>query len=245
MNTICCSPLHRPDANAFGSLQIFESSRSSLDARASAEISLITADGDKVTLSAVSSLRTEHTTYDFLGRMQGQPVGAHAEKLQISTTTEAAATVQGALDEEELEDIKRLLGALETTAANFFSGESDRVLTSFADIGELDSIAGFKAALSYSREGSAERATSASEAPAGDAETAPKTRLSEPRRTNSFLNKLDHLARQLEDEKGLDKLPRRFTQLFKKVAHNLALDELAEDSKRSSGLEHASATRHQ
>lgn len=207
---------------------------------------------------ASSALLATHTTYDYLGRIEGQALAAHAEKLQISSTSEFAVTVEGELDQEELADINKLLDAIETTVAGVFSGKSDKLLKSIAELGDLDSIASFDAALSYSREASAERATrsvGASEAPDDDAtETAPTNRLSKPRSTRPFLNKLVQVARHLEDEKSLDKLPKRFMQLFKKLAHNLALDEheqrltdrlAAEDSKRRSGLEHPSATRRQ
>jgi hypothetical protein len=229
MNIICCSPLRRPDVSAFGSLQISESTRTRLNARSSAEISLTTADGDKVTLSAGSSLRAEHITYDFLGRVQGQTVSAHAEKLQISTSTAAAATVQGALDEEELDDIKRLLDVLETTAGDFLSGKSDGLSPSLAEMGDLDSIASFEAALSYSREASAERTrniTSTTQAaPASAAGIAATDAPAMPRSAESFLERLTALAENLEDEKVIDTLPRRFTQLFKKLAKTLSLDE--------------------
>jgi hypothetical protein len=258
MNTISCPPLYPPNSSASGSLQISQSSRTTLNTRANAEISLVTADGDKVTLSASSALQTTHIIYDYLGRMEGQAPAAHAEKLQLSSTSEFAVTVEGELDQGELADINELLDAIETTAAGVFSGKPGGLLKSFAGLRELDSIASFDAALSYSREASAERATSitsASEAPAGDAtDTAPANNSSEPRNTRPFLKKLAQLARRLEDEKGLDKLPRRFTQLFEKLAHNLTLDEheqsltdrvAAEHSKHRSGLEHPSTTRHQ
>lgn len=258
MNTISYPPLYTRDSAGFGGLQISASSRTTLNARANAAISLITADGDKVTLSASSALLATHTTYDYLGRIEGQSLAAHAEKLQISSSSEFAVTVEGELDPEELADINKLLDAIETTAAAVFSGKPDGLLKSFADVGELDSIASFQAALNYSRNTSAERATSiasASEAPADDAtETAPAKRLREPRSLRPFLNKLAQVARRLEDENGLDKLPKRFTQLFKKLAHNLPLDEheqsltdriAAQHSKRRPGFEHPAASRDQ
>lgn len=228
-NAICCSQLHRPDSSAAGNLQISEVSRTRLSARANAEISLVTAEGDKITLSASSALRATHITYDYLGRIQGQAVAAHAEKLQISTSSEFAVTLQGELDEAELADIGKLLDAIEAAAADVFSGQSGELPASFAAIGELDSIASFQAALSYSREASAVRAgriTSTGEEPAaGAAETAPSGKPAEPKSAESFIAKLGKAAGRLEDENNIDKLPRRFTRLFKKLAKNLALDE--------------------
>ena len=259
MNTISSyPPLYTAVSGAFGSPQISEASRTRLNARTNADISLITADGDKVTISASSTLLATHTTYDFLGRIEGQALAAHAEKLQISSTSEFAITVEGELDQEELADINKLLDAIKTTVAGVFSGKSDKLQQSLAGFGDLDSIASFEATLSYSRVASAERATriaSSGDAANDDAtDTAPTNSLSGPRSARPFLNKLAQFARHMEDENSLDKLPKRFMQLFKKLAHNLALDEheqrltdrlAAEHSKRRSGLEHPSATHHQ
>jgi hypothetical protein len=250
MNAICCPPLHSPDTGALGRFQILESSLTRLNARANADISLITADGDKVTLSGSSALRVTHTAYDYLGRLQDQAVVAHGGKFQISTNSEFTVAVQGELDQEELADIKKLFDAIQTTAADVFSGQSDKFPVSFAEL-DLDSIASFEAALSYSREASVEQKssiTSAGQAPTASAtETTSTDKLSKSKSTDWFLKKLAQVARRLEgDEKNLAKLPRRFTQLFKKLAHNLTLDEheqslaeriAAEHSKRASDLD--------
>jgi len=226
-NSICCAPHHGTHSSISGDLWISESSRTRLDTRANAEISLVTADGDKITLSASSALQASHITYDYLGRIQGQALAARAEMLQISKTSKFAVMVQGELDEDELADIKELLAAIEKTAADVFAGQSGGPLTSFAAIGELDSIASFQAELSYSREASAVRAgslASAGQAPVGDA-TASADGPAEPQSAESFLNKLVKAAGRLQDEAGIDKLPKRFTQLLNKLAKNLALDE--------------------
>jgi hypothetical protein len=255
MNAICCPPLHSPDTGALGKFQILESSQTRLNARANADISVITADGDRVTLSGSSALRATHTTYDYLGRLQDQAVVAHGEKFQISSNSEFTVAVQGELDQEELADIKKLFDAIQTTAADVFSGQSDKFPVSFAEL-DLD-LASFEAALSYSREASVEQKssiTSASQAPTASAtETNSTDKLSKSKSTDWFLEKLAQVARRLEDdEKNLAKLPRRFTQLFKKLAHNLTLDEheqslaeriAAEHSKRASDLDPPSTAR--
>ncbi len=53
--------------------------------------------------------------------MQGQTLDAHGEKLEILKSSDFATIVQGELDKEELADIRKLLEALETSAAGFFS----------------------------------------------------------------------------------------------------------------------------
>ena len=58
MNAICCPPLHSPDTGALGRFQILESSLTRLNARANADISLITVDGDKATITFKGALPT-------------------------------------------------------------------------------------------------------------------------------------------------------------------------------------------
>jgi hypothetical protein len=235
MNSICCSPLYETGRNALGLPGISELRSSSLMARSSTQISLTTADGDKVTITAGSSLRAEHITYDFLGRIQGQAVGSRVEKLQISRSTSVSAMVQGALGEEELDDIKTLLEILETAAADFLAGESQEVPEAFVKFGALGSISSFEADLSYSREASATQASSllsaAQAAASGQSETSSAleamrvTKPEAPKKIESFLEKLARVAARWEDEENVHRLPHRFTQLVRKLSRSLPLNE--------------------
>lgn len=229
MNTIGHSPLYTRAYSASGDAQISQSTRATLDARANAEISLVTADGDKVTLSASSALLATYSTYDYLGRLDGRTLAARGEKLQIAGTGAYTVTIEGELDQEELADINKLLDTIEAATSDVLSGNPEGLLKSFAELGKLDSIATFQAALNYSRSASAERTTniaSTSEAASDNAtETAFTKSPTEPRSTRRFLNRLAQIARHLEDENHLDKTPKRFMQLLKKLANNLHLDE--------------------
>lgn len=229
MNTISYPPLYARESGPFGTVQVSQSSRTTFNASVKTEISLVTADGDRVTLSARSAWAGAHTTYDYLGRIEGQALAAHAETFQISSSSELAVKVEGELDQEELADLNKVLEAIEATAAAVFSGKPAGLLKSFADLGESDSWTSFDAALNYSRSASTEREArlaAGGETPAGDAVEAASTNgLSEPRSMKPFLKKLSQIARRLEDEKSLDKLPKRFARLFNKLAHNLSLDE--------------------
>ena len=62
---------------------------------------MVTADGDKVTLNASSSLQASLQTYDYLGRTQGQTVAARGEKFQLATSSGYAVTVEGTLDQDD------------------------------------------------------------------------------------------------------------------------------------------------
>ena len=226
MNTIGNAPIYLRDAAAVGNAQISQSTRFALDTRANAEISLVTADGDKVTLSASSAMLATYSTYDYLGRIGGQTVSGRTENLQIAGSGAFSLAVEGELDEQELADIHKLLHALETTAADVLSGTGGGLPESLGAFASLDSIESFAAMLSYSRSVSAEQITrvaSAGEASSdGGADSAPGAGLSESRNIRPLLNRLAQVARRLEHENRLDKMPKRFMQLLKKLAHHPA-----------------------
>ncbi len=100
---------------------------------------------------------------------------------------------------------------------------------SFAQIDDLDSIGSFEATLSYSREVSAERATNITRTAQALAAPQPPTavveKLREPASDGALLEILFEFAGRLAQEQGLEELPKRFTELFEKLAKTLALDE--------------------
>jgi uncharacterized lipoprotein YajG len=95
MNTACCSHATRPDPYALADFQYTKFNLASVDVQASAGISMVTADGDKVTLNASSSLHASLQTYDYLGRTQGQTVAARGKEFQLATSCVYAVTVEG------------------------------------------------------------------------------------------------------------------------------------------------------
>ena len=140
------------DSNALANFQSSRLGRGSLDLRASADISLVTADGDKITLSANSSIQANLETYNYRGRIEGQAIAARGEEFQLTTTSGFAVTVDGTLDDEEFADINKLLDMIASVSEDFFSGDTRDDLKHLAELASLDSIASFEATLSYSQE---------------------------------------------------------------------------------------------
>jgi len=177
MNTTCCSNATRPDPYAPADFQYTKFNRASVELRASAGISLVTADGDKVTLNASSSIQAGLQTYDYFGRTRGQTVAARGEELQLATSNGYAVTVEGKLDQAELADIRQLISTLSSVSKDFFAGNSQDGLQHLAQLDDLDSIASFKASFNYTRQVSAVAASQISSTAAAQAqETAEATR---------------------------------------------------------------------
>ena len=226
MNTTCCSNATRPDPYALADFNYTKLSRASVDVQASAGVSLVTADGDKVTLSASSSLQASLQTYDYLGRTQGQTVAARGEEFQFSTSSGYALTVEGTLDEEELADIDQLLSTLSSVSQDFIAGKSQNGLQHLTRLDDLDSIASFEASFTYTRRVTAvaARQISAAAREERNPEANPAAATMGDQAADSFIDQLRRVAKQLDADNNFEKVPQRFAQLFKKLAHQLALD---------------------
>ena len=226
MNSIDCS--HSPKRETY-SPETFQSSnlrRSALDVRTSAEISIVTADGDMVTLSANSSIQARLQTYDYQGRIQGQTIAAHGEEFALSSSSWFALTVDGNLNHDELADINKLIDTLASAGNDFFAGKTNVGLEQLAQLGDLDSIASFDATLSYSREISALSASQVSSSvPAQSGARPNSVAPAQINSADSFIEQLSQAAKLLESNNDLEIVPQRFRQLFEKLAHDIPLEE--------------------
>ena len=228
MNTTCCTNTARPDPYPVADFNYTKLNRASVDVQASARISLVTADGDKVTLNTSSSLQASLQTYDYLGRTQGQTVAARGEEFQLSTSSGYALTVEGTLDEEELADIGQLLNTLSAVSEDFVAGKRQDGLQHLTQLEDLDSIVSFEASFSYTRRVTAVAASQVSRMAAAQVEGNPDANLAAAtagvQAADSFIDLLRRVAKQLESDNNFEKIPERFAQLFNKLAHQLALD---------------------
>ncbi len=242
MNAISSATTARPDANVLANFQYSKLSRASIDVQSSAGISLITADGDKVTLSTSTSLHASLQTYDFLGRTGGQTVAAQGQEFQLSTSSGFALSVEGSLDEEELKDIKKLLNTLSAIGNGLVNGNPDNGLQRIAQLNNLDSIASFEANFSYSKQITAVTASQLSTTSAPQAQENPAASTVAPSPStatpDSFLAQLTQAAKRLDGDDSLEKIPKRFVQLLKKLAHQLPLDEAEEKLTKKIAAEH-------
>jgi hypothetical protein len=114
--------------------------------RSKMDLTLMTAEGDKVTLSLKSASRTDYTRYDAQGRLHG-PSDIHAESLHVRTKDKVAVAVEGDLNAAELADIEQLFDRLQEVATDFFAGDLAEALDGALAIDDLGSIASFDANL--------------------------------------------------------------------------------------------------
>ena len=155
MHTITPSFPQSADSNNFLQLRSQTTTsaltRLSTDARTSADITIRTAEGDKVTLSTSTASQAAYFTYDAQGRLPGQHIDIHAEALRVASSSRTSIIVEGDLNDAELADIQRLMDNLQGMVHNFLAGDIDATVLQALDTGDLDALAGFDASFAYTR----------------------------------------------------------------------------------------------
>lgn len=177
-----------------------------------AAITIFTAEGDKVTLSASSKSQFEFATYNAGGFLGGRRSSENSQSLSIS--------IEGNLSRQELKDIRKAVKTIGRVADELMEGDADGVARQVEKLQRLDTLSQVQAEVGVKREVSlgnfavAECPVSpapavaecpvgpAPEQPAPSAPEEPKVRCSaplpppasaeaaEPNPTESFLHKL-------------------------------------------------------
>jgi hypothetical protein len=119
----------------------------SYDAQQSAALTIVTAEGDRVTISASHSLSIDAATYDSRGRMRGAE-GSFYERTESSSMS---IQVEGNLSEEELEDIARVVRELAKVGRAFERGHQAHAMRRLARA-DLDTLASIEAEFSATRQ---------------------------------------------------------------------------------------------
>jgi len=106
----------------------------------SADFTIVTAEGDKVTLSANSAQGVLFQQYTAQGRTAGLPIQVRAEEFSAFSTSEFQISVEGALSEQEAADIERFLVATKNIVSSLLRGGFDEAVAQTAGLGNLDSL---------------------------------------------------------------------------------------------------------
>lgn len=110
----------------------------SYDAQQNAEFTIVTAEGDRVTISATHSLSIDAATYDSRGRMRSAS-GAFFERTESSRVS---IQVEGDLSPEEIEDIARVVRDMAEAERALEKGHEAQALQPLAraDLDMLSSV---------------------------------------------------------------------------------------------------------
>jgi len=117
----------------------------------SADITLVTAEGDKVTLSTDAVLQAAYTRYDAHGRLRGYGLERHAETFQMASASDISLQIEGDLNDAERAEIQQALGTIEQFAADFFNGKGDEAPNQIFNLGNLNTLRNINATLEFSQ----------------------------------------------------------------------------------------------
>jgi len=109
-----------------------------------ADITIVTAEGDTVTWSSSKAAEWSFTTYN----AQGQ-VGGSAE---LHRTSAFSISVEGDLNREELKDIRRAIRTIQKAANDVLKGHEEKAASRTARLASLDQIASIDADMEFHRE---------------------------------------------------------------------------------------------
>jgi len=116
-----------------------------------ADVTLVTAEGDRVTLSSGSQAQVTYATYEDLRYMRGCFAEFHGETFGLEVSREYSILVEGDLNKTELRDIGKAIRTIEKIMRDFLSGDIDHAAGKAMKISRLESISTLEASLQFER----------------------------------------------------------------------------------------------
>jgi hypothetical protein len=108
------------------------------------DLTVITAGGDRVTLSAESLLRASYAEVNYHSTDQQSRLDLHATDSQVQFGNSIEVSVQGQLDEHEQADLQLLVGKLEKVVKVFLGGDTEGAVSQALQIDNLGTVASFQ-----------------------------------------------------------------------------------------------------
>ena len=112
--------------------------------------SVVTAEGDRVSLSTNSATQTNVGTYTFQGVIAGQSVNVNRQQFSASASSEFNLLIEGDLNEQEEQDIQRFLQSSKHLLQEFLNGDLKTISESASPFEELSTLARAEVSLRHS-----------------------------------------------------------------------------------------------
>ncbi len=144
MSTISNILSHFPDFQPLSSNTPVGFKTQQFQARAetstTSQLSFLTAEGDRVSISAGSESRFSFDSYTAQGLADGQAVDIRNQQSTTSLRSDFSLLVEGDLNEQELADIEAFIQTAENLFNNLRSGNVDEAAETALSLGELESL---------------------------------------------------------------------------------------------------------
>jgi Zn-dependent M32 family carboxypeptidase len=112
-----------------------------------ADITIITDDGDRVTISSEKSLEASYSTYSGLLRSGSSSVKAEGYEYMSKLSSSLSLSITGDLDKEEYEDILSAVKTIESLMEKPFTGSMDDLGKLANEFGGLDTLSSLDASI--------------------------------------------------------------------------------------------------
>jgi hypothetical protein len=117
-----------------------------------ADITIVTAEGDTVTLSSSKSAELSFATYNAQGQVGGSSGTISGMSAELHRTSDFSITVDGDLNKAELKDIRSAIRTIQKAANDALKGHEEKAASRTAKLSDLDQIASIDADLEFNRE---------------------------------------------------------------------------------------------
>lgn len=104
-------------------------------------LSIVTAEGDKVTLSTNAEFQGTGVKYNARGVAEGQAISLRSNSLEGSFLSEKQITIEGDLNEQEIQDIKKIVNQANGIREDVAKGDLDTIVANGQQIKATGSIA--------------------------------------------------------------------------------------------------------
>ncbi|MCP5105124.1 MAG: hypothetical protein GY950_17175 [bacterium] len=116
------------------------------------DITITTDEGDKVTISALSGFKADYMAFDYSEQVKGKIASMEGEKFNFVAKHAFQMSVEGDLNEEEREDIEKVLGELDAVMKDLVSGDLESIMERVPGIMEdTESLESLNAVLKFSQ----------------------------------------------------------------------------------------------
>lgn len=106
----------------------------------SSQLSFLTAEGDRVSISAGSESRFSFDSYTAQGLTEGQAVDIRNQQSNTSLRSDFSLLVEGDLNKQELADIEAFIQTAQNLFNNLSSGNVDEAAETALSLGDLESL---------------------------------------------------------------------------------------------------------
>lgn len=143
------------------------SSKVELNIEKNADLSFLTAEGDKVTLSSRSKLTAAYSIYTNQGTLdEGSAAQKELDSFDFNQESGFEISIDGHLSKKESKDIRKAIKIIGKMARDFVSGKIKKTMKRASKLMRLDSISSFEAALQYKQSVSVQHSYTEAVAPA-------------------------------------------------------------------------------